>query len=71
MHDNSTLFQWEYIERNNADVTASYITNFVSKLSLDCFKDLKRLIVLQLLNKNNDSLLAFCNYVLPKWHSPP
>ena len=39
--DNSIPFQWEYMQRNNAAVTASYITNGISKLPLECFKDHK------------------------------
>ena len=43
MHDNSTQFKWEYIHRNNImhAATASYITNYIYKLSLEFFKDQK------------------------------
>ena len=41
VHDNSTPFQWEYIERDNAAVQALYLTNYNSNLLLECFKDLK------------------------------
>ena len=41
MHDNGTLFQRNYIECNIVAVTALYTTNCISKLSLECFIDLK------------------------------
>ena len=66
MHDNSTQFQWEYIELNNAGATASNITNSISKLFLEYFKFLKGDKSLQSSSKNNDSLLASYDYVAPK-----
>ena len=59
MHDNSTHIQWEWIDRNKAAVTASYIANCIFKLSLERVKDLKGLRVYQLSSKNNYSLLSF------------
>ena len=41
MHDDSISFQWDYIQRNNAVITASYITNYFSKVSSACFTDHK------------------------------
>ena len=32
---------WEYIQRNNVTVTAACIINYISKLSLESFKDQK------------------------------
>ena len=66
MHDNSIPFQWDYIQRKNASVTTPYITNYISKLSLECFKDQKEYEVCQLSRKDNYSLIAFYNYVPPK-----
>ena len=40
MHDNCAPFQCEYTQRNKAAVTASYITNYIFKLSFEYFKDL-------------------------------
>ena len=40
IHYNSIPFQWEYIQSNNAALIASYITNYILKLSLEYFKDL-------------------------------
>ena len=43
MHDNNIPFQREYTQHSNAAATASYITNYISKLSLEeCFKNYKR-----------------------------
>ena len=42
MHGDSILFKWEYVQCNNAAITAPYNENFISKLTLNCFKDPKR-----------------------------
>ena len=63
VHDNSTPFLWEYIERNNVSVRALYITHCISKRSLELFKFFKWVKSLQLSSKNNDSLLASYDYV--------